>query len=289
MHNVNAKHLLSATNGMNIYRGCSHGCIYCDARSACYQMKHAFEDIEVKANAPVLLEQELRRKRKPCMVGTGAMSDPYMHIEEKLQLTRQCLEVIKDNHCGVAIQTKSNRILRDLDLLKQINETAKCVVQITITTFADDLCRIVEPNICPTGERLRILEIMQENGIPTVVWMTPLLPFLNDTVENVESIVHACGKRGVYGILDFGMGLTLRDGDRQYYYAQLEEHFPGVKERYIRRYGNAYELPSENHAKLSRVFHDLCTAYGIETNQKKIFEYMHTYESKLDGEQLCLF
>lgn len=274
---------------MNIYRGCSHGCIYCDARSACYQMKHAFEDIEVKRNAPLLLEGELHRKRKPCMVGTGAMSDPYMHIEEKLELTRQCLAVIKNNHCGVAIQTKSSRILRDLDLLKQINETAKCVVQITITTFDDELCKVIEPNVCPTSERLKVLEIMQENGIPTVVWMTPILPYINDTVENIENIVRACAKRSVYGILVFGMGLTLRDGDRQYYYGKLDQHFPGLKERYIRHYGNDYELPSENSGRLFQVYHSLCSACGIETDQKKIFEYMYTYESRLDGEQISLF
>lgn len=289
MHEVEAKHLLSAQNGMNIYRGCSHGCIYCDARSTCYQMKHVFEDIEVKANAPRLLEQELRRKRKPCMVGTGAMSDPYMHIEERLGLTRQCLEIIRDHHCGVAIQTKSNRILRDLDLLCEIHEKAKCVVQITITTYEDGLCRRIEPNVCPTSERLKILEIMQEKGIPTVVWMTPILPYINDTAENIGQIVEACGKRGVYGILDFGFGLTLRDGDRQYYYANLDRHFPGLKEKYIRRYGNAYELPSGNARELSRVFHELCENYGIETDSKKIFDYMHTYESKLDGEQISLF
>lgn len=289
MHEVEAKHLLSAKNGMNIYRGCSHGCIYCDARSACYQMKHAFEDIEVKVNAPQLLEEELRRKRKPCMVGTGAMSDPYMHIEETLELTRRCLAVIRDHHCGVAIQTKSDRILRDLDLLKQINDEAKCVVQITITTFDDRLCKIIEPNVCPTSERLHILEVMQQNRIPTVVWMTPILPYINDTVENVAQIVHACGKRGVYGILDFGLGLTLRDGDRQYYYANLDRHFPGIKEKYIRRYGTAYELPSENYSRISQVFYELCDTYGIETDSRKIFDYMHTYESRLDGEQLSLF
>ncbi|MGN0142839.1 MAG: SPL family radical SAM protein [Roseburia sp.] len=289
MHEVMAKHLLSPKNGMNIYRGCSHGCIYCDARSTCYQMNHAFEDIEVKVNAPRLLEEELRRKRKPCMVGTGAMSDPYMHLEEKLGLTRQCLTVIRDCHCGVAIQTKSSRILRDLDLLKEINAASKCVVQITITTMDDALCKLVEPNVCPTSERLRVLEIMQENGIPTVVWMTPILPYINDTVENISGIVEACAARGVYGILSFGIGLTLRDGDRQYYYRKLDEHFPGLKETYIRQYGNAYELTCENGSELQKTFYGLCRKYGIETDEERIFCYMHTYVDKYAGEQLSLF
>ena len=147
MHFVEAKGILSSGNGMNLYRGCTHGCIYCDSRSKCYGFNHAFEDIEVKGNAPELLEKALRSKRKKCMIGTGAMCDPYMHCEEELELTRKCLEVIERYGYGVAIQTKSDRILRDLELLKRIHEKAKCVVQMTLTTYDETLCRIVEPNV----------------------------------------------------------------------------------------------------------------------------------------------
>ena len=160
MHEVEAKHILSSQNGMNIYRGCSHGCIYCDARSDCYQMNHAFEDIEVKRNAPQLLEQALRSKRRRCMIGTGAMSDPYLHLEKELKLTRRCLELIDEYGFGVAIQTKSDMILRDLDLLKSINRKTKCVVQMTLTTCDEELCRIIEPNVCTTARRLEVLNIM---------------------------------------------------------------------------------------------------------------------------------
>ena len=189
-----AKELLSAQNGMNIYRGCTHGCIYCDARSTCYQMKHAFEDIEAKINAPQLLEQALRRKRKKCMIGTGAMSDPYLHLERELRLTRQCLELIDTYGYGVSIQTKSDMILRDLDLLKSINRKTKCVVQMTLTTFDENLCMILEPHVCTTTRRLEVLNILKTEGIPTIVWLTPILPFINDTEDNIRSLLEECGK-----------------------------------------------------------------------------------------------
>ena len=243
MHFVDAKGILTSNNGMtgmNIYRGCSHGCIYCDSRSKCYQFTHAFEDIEVKQNAPELLEKALRSKRKKCMIGTGAMSDPYMHCEKPLGLTRQCLEIIKKYEFGLAIQTKSDRILRDIDLLDEINRAAKCVVQITLTTYDDDLCQILEPNVCNTKRRIEVLEEMQKRGIPTIVWLTPILPFINDTEENVTSILEECVRVGVKGIIDFGMGLTLREGDREYYYAALDKHFPGMKQRYIK---SAWPVP----------------------------------------------
>lgn len=161
MHEVISKGILSSNNGMNIYRGCTHGCIYCDARSHCYGMDHIFEDIEIKSNVLQLLEDTLRKKRKKCMIGTGAMSDPYIHLEEKLQNTRRCLEIIEKYGFGLAIQTKSNRILRDLDLLKSINNKAKCVVQITLTTYDEELCKIIEPNVSTTKERFEVLKIMR--------------------------------------------------------------------------------------------------------------------------------
>ncbi|MDE7233308.1 MAG: radical SAM protein, partial [Lachnospiraceae bacterium] len=224
MHFVDAKGILSSQNGMNLYRGCTHGCIYCDSRSACYQFTHAFEDIEVKQNAPALLERALRSKRKKCMIGTGAMCDPYMHCEEELQLTRKCLELIDRYGFGVTVQTKSDRILRDLDLLTGIQRKAKCVVQMTLTTYDEELCRIVEPQVCTTRRRYEVLKIMQENGIPTVVWLSPILPYINDTRENIQGILEYCRDAGVYGIICFGMGMTLRQGDREYYYAALDRH-----------------------------------------------------------------
>ena len=290
MHFVDAKGLLSGSAGrygMNIYRGCTHGCIYCDSRSRCYQFTHPFEDVEVKQNAPELLEQALKSKRKKCMIGTGSMSDPYMHCEEQLGLTRRCLEIILKYGFGAAIQTKSDRILRDIDLLDEINRSAKCVVQMTLTTWDDELCRKLEPNVCNTKRRIEVLEQMQARGIPTVVWLTPILPFINDTPENVTAILNECVRVGVKGIIDFGMGLTLRDGDREYYYDALDRDFPGLKERYIRRYGNAYELPSPRAAELRAILQKICREHGILSTPEECFAFMQELPEQYP--QLSLF
>lgn len=290
MHFVDAKGILTEKNGfqgMNIYRGCTHGCIYCDSRSKCYQFTHPFEDIEVKQNAPELLEKTLKSKRKKCMIGTGAMSDPYMHCEKDLQLTRKCLEIILRYSFGVAIQTKSDLILRDIDLLSEINKSAKCVVQITLTTYDDELCSILEPNVCNTKCRIEVLEMMQERGIPTVVWLTPILPFINDTKENISAILNECARTGVKGVIDFGMGLTLREGDREYYYEALDKHFPGMKERYKKQYGNAYELPSPNSKELRALFQDICEKNGILSTPDECFRYMSDLPDKYT--QMSLF
>lgn len=289
MHFVNARGILSASNGMNLYRGCTHGCIYCDSRSVCYQMKHDFEDIEVKINAPQLLEDALRRKRRKCMISTGAMCDPYLHCEEELGLTRKCLEIIERYGFGVAIQTKSTRILRDLDLLKRIHQKSKCVVQMTLTTFDEALCRIVEPRVSTTRERLEALKIFQSEGIPTVVWLTPLLPFINDTEENLRGVLDGCFSVGVKGVICFGMGLTLREGDREYYYQALDRHFPGVKQQYIRRYGLDYECPSPNAEKLWAIFDQACAAHGVMHHPEEIFSWMRHFPQKDEGEQLRMF
>lgn len=290
MHFVDAKGILTGNGGyygMNIYRGCSHGCIYCDSRSKCYHFTHPFEDIEVKQNAPELLEAALKSKRKKCMIGTGAMSDPYMHCEEELGLTRRCLEIILQYGLGVTLLTKSDRILRDIDLLEKINGETKCVVQMTLTTFDDDLCKIIEPDVCNTKRRIQVLQEMQKRGIPTVVWLTPILPFINDTVENIQAILEECARVGVKGIICFDMGLTLREGDREYYYAALDKHFPGVKHKYIERYGNAYELPSPKAKELMSVFADTCRKYGILYKPKECFAYLNDFPEKY--EQMSLF
>lgn len=289
MHEVEVKGILSAQNGMNLYRGCTHGCIYCDARSTCYQMQHAFEDVEVKKNGPELLEQALRRKRKRCMIGTGAMSDPYQPLEKELRLTRRCLELIDEYGFGLAIQTKSDLILRDLDLLKSISRKTKCVVQITLTTSDEDLCRILEPGVCTTKRRIEVLRILKEEGISTLVWMTPILPFLNDTKENIEGILDACAREKVYGIMNFGIGLTLRDGDRQYFYRKLDHHFPGLKQRYVEAYGNAYELPVPEEKKLMAFLIDFCRKNKMEWRSEELFAYLHRFEDRQEGKQLSLF
>ena len=287
MHYVKAKSILSARNGMNLYRGCQHGCIYCDSRSQCYGMDHPFEDIAVKENALELLEAALRSRRKHCMIGTGSMSDPYIPLEETLGMTRKSLELIEKYGFGVTMITKSDRILRDLDLLKRINDRTKAVVQMTLTTADENLCRVIEPGVCTTERRVAALREFQKVGIPTVVWLCPVLPFLTDTEENIRTIVDFCADAGVKGIIHFGMGLTLREGNREYFYAALDRHFPGLKERYIRTYGNAYELLSPKAKQLERVFRERCDRYGIWHNNDKIFHYLSAFEEKT--EQMSLF
>ena len=290
MHFTDAKTLLTSRDGacgMNLYRGCTHGCIYCDSRSRCYQFTHPFEDVEVKRNAPALLESALRAKRKSCMILTGSMSDPYMPCEQELGLTRRCLEIIRRYGFGAAVLTKSDRILRDIDLLEAINRETKCVVQMTLTTWDAALCRILEPGVCSTQRRIEVLAQMQARGIPTVVWLSPILPFLNDTEENILSILRACAEVGVKGIVCFGMGLTLREGNREYFYAALDRHFPGLKERYVRTFGNAYEAASPNSGPLMGLFHDFCAERGILHRPEDCFAYLAALPER--EPQLSLF
>jgi DNA repair photolyase len=243
-------------------------------------MDHDFEDVEIKINAPQLLEEKLRSKRKRCMIGTGAMSDPYIPIDESLKITRDCLEIIEKYGFGLAIQTKSNLILRDLDLLKSINRKAKCVVEMTLTTFDEDLCKIVEPKVCASHERFETLKIMRDNGIKTVVWLCPLLPFINDTAGNMRGILGYCVEAEVYGILCFGMGMTLREGDREYYYKMLDRHFPGLRGKYEKKYGNSYEISSDNSRELTAIFLETCREANIICNNDRIFEFLSTLEEK---------
>ena len=221
------------------------------------------------------------------MIGTGAMCDPYMHCEEELQITRKCLELIERYEFGAAIQTKSDRILRDLDLLKRINEKTKCVVQMTLTTYDEALCRKLEPHVSTTRERFQALLRLREAGIPTVVWLCPILPFINDTRENLEGILALCLQAGVCGVVCFGMGMTLREGSREYFYAQLDRHFPGMKERYIAAYGSRYLLESPNSRQLTALFHDICRRGGVVHDNDSVFQYLRTLEERTD--QLSLF
>lgn len=289
MHYKKVKSILSSKNGMNLYRGCSHGCIYCDSRSECYNMNHKFEDIEVKENGIELLEYALIHKRKKCMIGTGSMSDPYIPLEKEICHTRKALELIYKYGFGVTLITKSNLILRDLDLLKKINEKTKCVVQMTLTTFDDNLCKKIEPNVCTTRERFLVLEKLRDLNIPTVVWLCPILPYINDTKENIEKILDLCVQAKVYGVICFDMGLTLRQGNREYFYEKLDEKFKGLKYKYIKEYGNNYIVSSQNNKDLMKLFHNKCEKNHIVHNNDEIFKYLNLFEDKQGQRQLSLF
>jgi len=244
-------------------------------------MKHNFEDIAIKRNAPAILETQIKRKKAPCTVATGSMCDPYIPLEEELQITRQCLEVIDRYGFGLSILTKSARILHDMDLLKSINKKAKCVVATTLTTFDENLCKIIEPNVSSTHERFQMLEKMQNEGIPTVVWLCPILPFINDTEENLHGLLDYCVRAKVHGILCFGFGTTMRAGSRDYFYKQLDKNFPGMKQKYIETFGNNYSCHSPNNKKLYDIFKTTCEAHGIMYKAQDVFDYLQRFESKI--------
>ena len=287
MHFAEAKSLLTRYNGMNLYRGCAHGCVYCDSRSTCYRFTHPFEDIEVKQNAPELLEDILKKRRRKVVISTGSMSDPYQPCERELRLTRRCLELIDRYGFGASVITKSDLVLRDLELFDRINRKAKSVLQMTLTIADDAMSRILEPNVCTTTRRYEVLKEFQRLQIPTVVWMTPILPFLTDSEENLRTILDYCFDAGVKGIVSFGAGMTLRDGNREYFYRALDRHFPGLSDTYRKRYGSAYEASSPNSEALIRILHEECEKHGVLHDPDDCFRYIAEFPGQND--QLSLF
>jgi DNA repair photolyase len=256
-------------------------------------MQHAFEDIEVKENAIPILEKQLARKRKPAMISTGAMTDPYLPIENRLKLTHQALELVKKYGFGISLLTKSDRILADLPLIQDINQQTKAVVQVTLTTADDQLCRQIEPHVSPTSERINILAQCQQLQISTVVWLGPILPFINDTEENLNFLLAACVTYGVQAIMCFGFGVTLRTGSREFFYSQLDQKFPNMKQKYQQYYGNRYECPSPNHQRLWQILADTCKKHNILYGVNDVFAYLaefpETSPNVPDNEQLRLF
>ena len=286
-HYADYKTIISPNNGMNLYRGCTHGCIYCDSRSLCYQINHDFENIEVKRNAPQILEEQLRKKRKPCIISTGSMCDLYIHLEEELKITRECLLLIEKYGFGVSLLTKSARILRDLDILKAINKKTKCIVQITMTTYDENLCRIIEPNVSTTLERFHVLEAMREAEIPTAVCICPVLPFINDTEENLRGIMDYCVRAKIRGLSAFCFGTTMLDGSREYFYKCLDRHFPGVKQKYIERYGNEYACYSDNSLHLRALTKEICKKHRIIYKHDELSANLFNFEPK--AQQISMF
>lgn len=248
---------------MNLYRGCSHGCIYCDSRSDCYQIEN-FNSVRVKENAIEILQNELSRRIKRGVIGTGAMSDPYNPLEEKLMLTGQALKLADQYHFGIGIATKSKLIARDTELLKDIQKHSPVICKITITTYDDSLCRIIEPKVSPSSERFQALTKLTDAGIYAGILMMPLLPYLTDTINNVKSIIqtaHECGARFIYP----AFGLTLRNGQREYLYHSFDHAFPdlNLKEIYRSLYGSTYECHSPKVEELYELFTKECNRLGI--------------------------
>lgn len=246
---------------LNIYRGCQHHCIYCDSRSLCYQIEAFDRDVLVKVNAPELLDRELGHKRIKGTIGTGSMNDCYLPLENELGMTRRVLEVIAKHGFGVHIITKSNLVARDIDLLQRIGRTY-AAVSFTITTAEDSLGRKLEPCAPAVSERLAAMKSLADAGIYTGVTLMPLLPYINDTPENVIAILEQAATAGAKYVIP-AFGVTMRDRQREYLYTQLDRLFPGLTEKYKRRYGERYSYDVPGSGELYQVFHEHCQRLGM--------------------------
>jgi len=273
-----------AEYNMNIYRGCSHGCIYCDSRSDCYK-NIDFDTVKVKENALQIIRDELRRKVKTGVVSTGAMSDPYNQLERDFGLTRHALELINAFEFGVAITTKSALITRDVDVLQDVKAHSPIIVKMTITTENDELCKKLEPNVSNASERFSALNVLAEKGVFCGVLMMPILPFINDTEENITGLLRKAKNAGASFVYP-SLGMTLRQGNREYYYEQLDVLFPQIKEKHIKRYGLRYINTVPNMKKLWSIFVEECEKLGLLYDMRAITK---RYKAGYDDRQMMLF
>lgn len=269
---------------MNIYKGCCHGCIYCDSRSECYGIED-FDKVRAKENALEIIAKELKSKRRKGVVGTGAMSDPYNPFEKRLNLTGRALEIINNNGFGVDIATKSDLIIRDIETLKKIKEHSRVICKFTITTIDDELCKRIEPNVCVTSKRFEAIRRLSYEGIYTGVLLMPILPFINDTEENILSIVRKAKENGAKFIYPL-FGLTLRGNQRDYFFYSIDNNFNGIKERYLKTYSNEYLCLSPNSKYLYKIFTNECKKLGLLYKMKDIIE---DYKKGYYNEQISLF
>ncbi|EMU54064.1 MAG: hypothetical protein PWP67_1488 [Clostridium butyricum] len=297
MKYIEAKSIVSSYQGnnswfginynMNIYKGCPHGCIYCDSRSECYGIEE-FDAVRAKLNSTAIIRKDLKSKRKKGVVGTGAMSDPYNVFERKYEYTREALKLIDEFGFGIGIATKSSLITRDIDILKRIKTHSPVIIKITITTYDDKLCGKIEPNVSLSSKRFQALKMLSDEGIYAGILLMPILPFINDTEENIVNIVRKAYDNGAKFIFAYGMGLTLRGNQRDYYYEKLIKLFPEKKlvEQYMNGYGNSYECSSQNSRKLWSVFTKECNKYGI---LYKMSDIINDYKRGYYEEQIKWF
>lgn len=291
MEFIEAKTILTKVKGseswygidynMNLYKGCSHGCIYCDSRSNCYQIKN-FNIVRGKLNAISTLERELSRKEKG-VIGMGSMSDPYNPQEKKYEITRDALKLIQKYNYGVSIDTKSDLVLRDIDCLKEISKKNNVIVKFTITTASDELSKKIEPHVCPSSKRFAAIKKLSDNGIFVGIMINPVLPFITDSAENIRSLVRLAHESGAKFIHTY-MSMTLRDNQREYYYSKIS---PEIKKRYIETYKESYLCYPLNAKMLYRIFMEECEKYGI---LYKMDDIIKAYKKEvLDNTQLSLF
>ena len=271
-------------HNMNLYRGCSHGCIYCDSRSNCYHIDN-FDVPRGKENALNILEKELS-KYKRGVVGIGSMSDTYNPFEKQYEQTRGALKLISKYNFGVSIDTKSDLILRDIDILKEINSKNNVIIKFTVTTPNDELSKIIEPNVCVSSKRFNAIKELSDNGIFVGFMMNPVLPFIIDNENDIKKLVKLAYENGAKFIHTY-MGITLRENQRDYYFEKLDKYFPLLKEKYIKYYGERYNCAVPNYKKLYKIFTDECDKYGILYNMKDIID---AYKKDVkDNEQISLF
>lgn len=293
MEFIEAKHIINPTSNsswfgldynMNIYKGCCHGCIYCDSRSNCYNIID-FDKVRAKKDSSIIIENELRKKIKKGVIGTGAMSDPYNPFEKKYELTKNALNLVDKYGFGISIATKSSLIARDKNIIKRISEHSPTLIKITITTYNDNMSKKVEPNVCPSSERFKAIKELSKEGIFTGILLMPVLPFLEDSKENVLNVVKLAHENGAKFIYP-SFGMTLRNNQREWYFNKLDSLYPNLKAKYIKEYGFSYECRSIYWKELYSLFSEECTKYGILYKMKDIIT---AYKSPYKNEQLTLF
>lgn len=294
MQQVEAKGILSTVKygnqwfgldyNMNLYRGCCHGCIYCDSRSNCYQVDN-FDTVRSKKDALIILNKELRSKRNKGVVGIGAMSDTYNPFEKDEELTRGALKLIEYYSFGVSLETKSDLVVRDIDILKKIAEKNSVNIKMTITCADDELSKKVEPNVCVSSKRFAAIKKISDAGIFTGVLMTPLLPFINDDEENIKAIVRKSYEAGAKFVFSM-FGVTLRENQRDYYFEQLDKLFPGLSFRYRQAYKNNYMCNIPQLERKKYIFESECKKYGL---LYKMEDIVKAYKKKDEVQQMQLF
>lgn len=259
---------------LNLYKGCCHGCIYCDSRSECYGIED-FDRVRGKKDELEILARELKSKRRRGVVMTGSMSDSYNPFEERYRITRGALQLMDGEGFGAAIMTKSTLVLRDADVLLAISRHSPAAVGFTVTTADDALCRRIERFTPPSGQRFAAMERLAGQGIACGILMMPLLPFINDTEDNIRALVKQTAESGGKWVFAYpGLGVTLRQNQRAYFYDRLEEGFPGLKERYILTFGDQYACASPRHQELWQCLTECCRESGLMWDMKEINAYL---------------
>ncbi len=289
MHYKEVKAILSPQNGLNIYRGCSFECMYCDARSTCHRMDHEFGDIEVKAHAEDMLEYTLKKKRTRSMIHIGSSSEPYLPIEEDLQIVRRCLNQIERFDFGLVLHTNSQLVLRDIDILDKINRKTKCIVIVRLCTYDDKLAGKLEPGTSTSRERFLLMQELKKREIPVIVNISPILPYLNDSTENMQGLLSYCAEAGVYGVLTDKLCPVLREGNKDRFMQQLYKKFPQIYDLYEAEFADEKILKSKNHAKLMKLIQTTCEASGIQYDKEELLRYTREYKNKTIGTQISLF